>query len=415
MLNCRSLPHRLCASALLLFLILGLCPQYARANPAPRVIAVADVHGDYDDFVAILRRAGIIDADNHWSGGNTTLVQTGDLLDRGPKPRQAIDLLMALQKEAPKSGGCVIALLGNHEAMNLMGDLRYVTPENYGSYAGPDAEKRRDVAYRDYTHWQKKNAQLLKQISQPVFEQTEEEWRQHHPAGFFEQREAFEPDGVYGKWLRERPAVTEIDSVIFLHGGISPDVTSLTVDGMNSRIREELKTFDASKQYLAREGLILPWFTLQQMLAVVQAEAAIEQKGLPATQERMARLVPLLKYGSWLSVAENGPLWFRGYDSWSDAEGEAQVTTILNAYHATHIVVGHTVQKGGTIRSRFGNEIFLIDTGMLSSTWPGGRASALSFHDGKITAEYVNQEVDLTAAGAHQGNSQPQNKPEAHP
>ena len=81
----------------------------------------------------------------------------------------------------------------------------------------------------------------------------------------------------------------------------------------------------------------------------------------------------------------DGPLWFRGYDQWTDEEGAAQIGKILEAYDAAHIAVGHTVQKGGRIRPRFGDKVFLIDTGMLSSYYPGGRASALEIcGDSKI-------------------------------
>src|ERR1051326_5260570 len=97
------------------------------AAPA-RVVAIGDVHGDFDDFVVILQHAGLIDANRHWSGRNTTLVQTGDVVDRGPKTRAALDLLMQLQKEAPHQNGRVIPLLGNHEVMNMYGDMRYVMP-----------------------------------------------------------------------------------------------------------------------------------------------------------------------------------------------------------------------------------------------------------------------------------------------
>jgi len=66
-------------------------------NPPGSVVAIGDVHGDFDDFVAILQKSGLIDAQHHWIGGKTTLVQVGDLLDRGPKPRDVMDLLMALE------------------------------------------------------------------------------------------------------------------------------------------------------------------------------------------------------------------------------------------------------------------------------------------------------------------------------
>src|SRR5215470_13554277 len=114
---------------LLMLLVLTLTAWTAApmaVAPGASVTAIGDVHGDFADFVAILQKTGLIDKQNHWTGGKTTLVQLGDLLDRGPKPRDVMDLLIALEKEAPKDGGRVEALLGNHEMMNIMGDLRYV-------------------------------------------------------------------------------------------------------------------------------------------------------------------------------------------------------------------------------------------------------------------------------------------------
>ena len=95
-------------------------------------------------------------------------------------------------------------------------------------------------------------------------------------------------------------------------------------------------------------------------------------------------------------MREDGPLWFRGYDQWSEEEGVPQVEMILEAYKATNIVVGHTVQRTAHIRSRFGGKVMLIDTGMLASYYPGGKASALEIHDeGKFTAVYLDQQVVL--------------------
>ncbi|HUE56718.1 MAG TPA: hypothetical protein VMO76_12860 [Candidatus Udaeobacter sp.] len=83
-------------------------------KPPERLVAVGDVHhGDFDDLCLLLKRTGLVDAQNRWTGGSATLVQTADLLDRGPKGRQAMDLLMELEKEAAKAGGQVVPLLGN--------------------------------------------------------------------------------------------------------------------------------------------------------------------------------------------------------------------------------------------------------------------------------------------------------------
>jgi len=372
------------------------------------VVAIGDVHGDLDDFVAILQRSGLIDKQNHWAGGKAVFVQAGDLIDRGPKPREVMDLMMALEKEAPSAGGRVVALLGNHEMMNLMGDLRYVTPQNYASFADSNSEQRQKAAYQQYVKWRNGHPQLLAELPQPM-EITEGEWMARHPLGFVEHADAFSPSGTYGKWVRGHAALAEINDVVFLHGGIDPSLAHLKLDTINGHIRDEIKAFDEAKQYLLEKNVILPFFTLQEMTAVVQAEITAERKGqVPADPQGQARLVQFLGYGDWLSVRVDGPLWFRGYDKWTDEEGMAQIGKVLEAYDAAHIAVGHTVQRGGRIRPRFNNKVFLIDTGMLSSYYPGGRASALEIcGDARFTAEYTDQATVLVGPGAAAPNAAP--------
>jgi hypothetical protein len=291
----------------------------------------------------------------------------------------------------------VVSLLGNHEVMNIMGDLRYVVPANYASFSDGKSEERRKAAYEEYVKWRGSHAALLAELPQPM-ELTEAEWMARHPAGFVEQREAFGSKGKYGEWLRGHDAVAEIDGVIFLHGGIHPDLANTKLDVMNKRIRDEIKAFDASKLYLQNEKLILPFFNLQEISSAIQAEVIAERKSrVPADDARQAKILEFLRHQDWLSVRVDGPLWFRGYDQWSDGEGAPQVNKVLEAYKATHIVVGHTVQKGGRIRPRFGNKVFLIDTGMLSSYYyPEGKASALEIcSNNKFIAAYLDQQVVL--------------------
>lgn len=410
-------PHRAYISVLLVLVSTVLAwagPAKAPAEPPQSIVALADVHNDFDDFVAILRRTGLIDEHNHWTGGKTTFVQVGDLLDRGPKPREVMDLMMALEKEAGQTGGRVVGLLGNHEVMNIMGDLRYVTPVNYASFADGNSEKRQKASFDEYVKWRGSHASLLAELPQRM-ELTEAEWMARHPAGFIEQREAFGPKGEYGAWLRGHDAVAEIDGVIFLHGGIHPVLANTKLDAMNKRIHDEIRAFDASKQYLQNEKLILPFFNIQEINNVLQAEVIAELKSrVPATNERQAKIQEFLKHQDWLSVRVDGPLWFRGYDQWSEEEGAPQVSRVLEAYKATHVVVGHTVQKGGRIRARFGNKVFLIDTGMLSSYYPGGRASALEICGySKFIAVYLDQQVVLLdSAGSSPQNGGPGEHPE---
>jgi hypothetical protein len=390
--------RRAFAPAAVLLLAAGFLSSNSQepGKPAERLIAIGDIHGDFDDFVLLLKKLALVDRGNHWTGGTSTLVQTGDLIDRGPKGRQVMDLLMALEKEAASAGGHVVVLLGNHEVMNILGDLRYVPAEDYASFADSESEKRRKAAYQEYAAWYASHTELLAAITQPKLAVSEEEWMPKHPDGFLEYRDAMGPEGKYGKWVRQHCAGTKIGDTIFLHGGIQPDLISLKLDEMNTQIAGEIAEFDKTKQLLVSRKLILPFFTIQEISAAVQAQLLAE--GTPDASvdpEYHARLSKLRDFNKWLCMRADGPLWFRDYDSWSDAEGSAQMEKILAAYGAKHIVVGHTVQKLAHIRCRFGGNACLIDTGMLSSYWKGGRASALEILLGsKFIAHYLDsQEV----------------------
>jgi len=166
--------------------------------PSDRVVAIGDIHGDLDALLRILQRTGIVDPSGKWMARDTTLVQTGDFLDRGPKSRAVMDLLMRLQQEAPSRGSRAIVLMGNHEAMNIFGDLRYVTSSDYASFADAGSERRRKAGYEAHVSLRGPSAE------------PEEQWRDSHPAGFVEHREAFGPTGKYGRWLRTLPAVARV-------------------------------------------------------------------------------------------------------------------------------------------------------------------------------------------------------------
>eukprot|EP00188_Purpureofilum_apyrenoidigerum_P003269 Plantae.Rhodophyta-Purpureofilum_apyrenoidigerum.ctg33737.p1 GENE.Plantae.Rhodophyta-Purpureofilum_apyrenoidigerum.ctg33737~~Plantae.Rhodophyta-Purpureofilum_apyrenoidigerum.ctg33737.p1 ORF type:complete len:235 (+),score=49.79 Plantae.Rhodophyta-Purpureofilum_apyrenoidigerum.ctg33737:140-844(+) len=101
---------------------------------ADRIIAVGDVHGDLSALRNALRLAKLIGTDDEWVGGNTVLVQLGDILDRGDQERAAFELLLKLREEAPKQGGAVHILHGNHEIMNVSFDFRYVTPGGFKDF-----------------------------------------------------------------------------------------------------------------------------------------------------------------------------------------------------------------------------------------------------------------------------------------
>lgn len=393
--------------------LLAAAPIYAQVAPAPaqlepapgRIVAIGDVHGELDSLVGILQTAGLLDAKQKWAGGDTTLVVTGDMIDRGARSRAVMDLLMALEKQAPKKGGRAVIMLGDHEAMNVYGDLRYTTPEIFATFAKGNSEKRRQSAWRDYQKFLRARARAEGK-PEPVFTpEMQQEWMTAHPLGYFEQRDAFGPKGVYGRWVRRLPPVVRIGDTLFVHAGISPALAGWKLDDINLRVHNEFDAFDGFFDYLLRRRLILPFFSQREILDAAQAEYDAltapppeAEKPRTLTPEEQ-RSVPILKdflsFGSWLTVNRQGPLWFRGYANWPDAEGDAQVTSYLAAQNLQHIVCGHSTIKGGHIKVRFGGKVFLIDTGMLSSQYPGGRASALEIQNGQFTAIYPDRRVLL--------------------
>jgi hypothetical protein len=378
---------------LLIFGVLFSFAAFANSASNIRIVAVGDVHGAFDAFATILREAQVINEKKQWSGGSTIFVQTGDTLDRGPDSRKVMDLLMALEKEAPKQKGKIVPLLGNHEAMNLIGDLRYVSVEEYASYSDSGSVKRQESAYKTYKNFLKQRAKKLGN-SEPAFtKEDEDKWKKNHPPGFIEHREAFGPSGKYGKWLRKLNAIQMIDGSIFMHGGISTSVSELSIDQLNRRVQQEIRAFDGCSQVLQQRKAALFFFTMEEILEAARGEVDVLKKtSSDAEASTTKQLEECSSIGSWLIIHQDGPLWYRGFSQWNDSEGAEHTKQLLEKYKAKLFVTGHSVQNAGQINARFDSKIILIDTGMLDGTfYPGGRASAVEIVGDTITAIYAGK------------------------
>jgi hypothetical protein len=122
---------------------------------AKRIVAIGDLHGDFDLAIKSLQIARVISVENKkikWIGGNTIVVQTGDQLDsaRGKNEcnkcndadakthsnkKKSCDihvfkLFTKLHFAAMKHGGQVISLLGNHEVQNVLGLMDSYVSQN---------------------------------------------------------------------------------------------------------------------------------------------------------------------------------------------------------------------------------------------------------------------------------------------
>ncbi|MEO7271487.1 MAG: metallophosphoesterase [Vicinamibacterales bacterium] len=356
------------------------------AAPA-RIVAIGDIHGAGDAFVRILQKAGLIDGSQRWSGGTATLVQTGDYLDRGGAVRPILDLLMRLETEAKAAGGRVEVLLGNHEVMNMLHELSDVSPEAYASFADTGSADRLKKAFD--------TQQAAAKRSGAAAPGDRTAWMAAHPAGFVEYLDAMGPRGRYGKWLRDRRAAIRIGTTAFMHAGLSPASTE-SLDEVTREVARDLASWDRATDTLTRERLASPNATLKETVAIAAADleriAAAVKGNRPVdarvTSEYVDQLRAIIGIGESPLLAGEGPMWFRGLSRNPPEDTDAEVTALLARLNVARLVVAHTPQLPGRIGARFDNRVFAIDTGMLSTYFKGGKASALELAGGTITAIY---------------------------
>ena len=382
----------LLAIALLIVPLFCSTSSMASEQAPGRVLAIGDIHGEYAGLVSILRETGLVDEHNHWIGGNATLVQTGDFVDRGAGVREVMDLLMRLQTEAAAKGGRVVVLLGNHEAMNLIHDFQDVTPAIFATYAGEDAEQLLEEAWGEWVKWITRLASSRGGETPDLTKEKKERWMKEHPPGFVEYQRAMSAGGHYGKWLLGLPVMVKIGDTIFMHAGIGPDYAQMSVKEVNELHRSEFEAFIDNRTAMVDRGLIPPYFNLYEINQALVYQVsnpplkkyrdAKDAKLVVRAAEGLNRLQEIL--------IENSPLWYRGYTLLSDQELLEHLDALEKSYGAHRFVVAHSPMETGSIEQRLSGRVFLIDTGMLKSYYHG-RASALEVADGQISAVYVNE------------------------
>jgi hypothetical protein len=104
----------------------GDYPAIVEFDDGDHIYALSDAHGGYETLLTLLAGNHLIDQANadptkpKWTGGGATLIIAGDLIDKGAKSIEVIDLVRSLESQAPRAGGRVIATMGNHEAEFLL-------------------------------------------------------------------------------------------------------------------------------------------------------------------------------------------------------------------------------------------------------------------------------------------------------
>ncbi len=182
-------------------------PQIVTRYPAAkRLLAIGDLHGDMVATHAALRLAGLVDEADRWTGGDSVLVQTGDILDRGNDEQAIVDLFERLKKQARAAGGAVHVLNGNHELMNAAGDFRYVTPGGFADFA--DAPGLR--------------------LDDPLLRRA--------PVAHRARYAALLPGRPYAIKLARHPVVLIVGDTVFAHGGVLPAHVTYGLERINREV-----------------------------------------------------------------------------------------------------------------------------------------------------------------------------------
>lgn len=271
---------------------LATTPIADAVAPMPdELVVLSDLEGNSAFLEASLRKLGVVDASGMWRFGAGHLVILGDSVDRGREVFAVLWRLHGLATQAHAAGGAVHVLLGNHEQYLLRGNISRADPE-----------------YR----------YALQQLG-----------------GY---AHGFSADSVLGEWLRRQPVVLKLGSVLFTHGGISPQVadSGLSIEAMNTAMRDYWRSAgSAAANHSAAWDAVL---------------------GL------------------------NGVTQYRGYFRESGDERpaatQAEVERVLARYRAEQVVVGHTLVN--KVTRRYGGRVVAVDV-----NHPDARPEVLRYTHGE--------------------------------
>ena len=317
-------------------------PQpYPVRLPLPdRLVVIGDLNGHDRLLDSLLFGTGLIDEYGDWSGGDTILVQMGDVLNRGRGSRAAAERLISIRPQAQKGGGEVIWMLGNHEVMTALGHEGYVTADEYMEFADSEAI---DAFYRE-------RARFMFELLGPPDRATRVEpiggrmqaWDEANAPGKLEFREAFSSRGLLGLHVRSLPVVLGVGPLVFAHGGLSPQWAKLGLEGLSRAAQDVWSAQPQAYQILDPNGIFRD---------------------------------PL------------GPLWHRMYCISDAPPIEEDAAVALKSLGADRMIVGHTRTESapggesGQPLLRQDGRVLMVDVGIGD---PGEPGCVIIIEDGHI-------------------------------
>lgn len=316
-----------------------------RVIPKGRVVAIGDIHGNEAGFRQLLKMASLVNSSGDWVGGDTVLVMNGDIVGRGGNPRRIYAAIRRLSRQAKQAGGRLELLLGNHEALSMHDIHNYTTLQEYQDFAPSTAwsfDQMLREAYEDLPAPNPADSPL--DLSQLHAE----------PLGWIELRRAMSPTGMVGRWLCQRNSIFIVGKTLFVHGGLHPKWTHMSLMELNRGIREELSKhgtyFDLNPKHPA--------------------------------------------------LAEDGPHWYRIGHRRPEEALRLELEEVFKAYDCDRMVVGHTPtylhdpRRTGRVVTKSNGRLLCIDVGIGQAY--GSRLGAIEMlPNGNVRAFYPDGEEML--------------------
>ncbi|CAK8540529.1 unnamed protein product [Lathyrus sativus] len=286
-------------------------PPLPTRLPSPqRLIAIGDLHGDLKKSKEALRIAGIIDASDRYTGGSSTVVQVGDILDRGGDEIKILYLMEKLKREAARCGGRMITMNGNHEIMNVEGDFRFATRSGLKEF-------------RVWLYWFREGNKMkslckgLEPVKDPLdgVQVAFRGARKKYHDGLRARVAALRPNGpISTRFFSQNVTVLVVGDSIFVHGGLLQEHVDYGLEKINREASD--------------------WF-----------KGLYDQRFSPEHCR-----------------GKNAVVWLRKFsDGNCDCSSLEHVLSTIPG--AKRMIMGHTIQTGG-INGVCGNKAIRIDVGM---------------------------------------------------
>jgi hypothetical protein len=213
--------------------------------------------------------------------------------------------------------------------MNLIGDLRYVSGEEYASYLDIESNKERKQWYKQFRGSKPEdNAEAVVRW----------EFDKKAPPGYFGHRRAFRHDGIYGKWLLDKPLMIVINDTAFVHGGVPPYVAEHGLSGVNVVLKKDLLDQVTIRASLDDAVVMNPIYNFKETPAILTEKMETGQ----ILDEYASAAQNVIDLSKSPLHGPAGPTWYRGTATCNSLiEGDA-LNAALSKIGANRVVMGHT-------------------------------------------------------------------------